>query len=171
MSGRGEHTGTSPGNAGRFDGYDVTAQRKYWDGTTAEVVLGRLAPPAELKFFTEEGAETAGALCDVILAQHTEPKVPVLSMVDARLHEGPTDGWRYEDLPEDSEAWRTSLSFLDQDAKDAYGHRFHECTIDQQRDLVQAVQDAESWHGWPAKHVWSLWGRYICAAFYAHPWA
>ena len=23
----------------------------------------------------------------------------------------------------------------------------------------------------PAKHVWSLWTRYACAAFYSHPWA
>ena len=28
-----------------------------------------------------------------------------------------------------------------------------------------------SWHGWTAKHVWSLWTRYACAAFYSHPWA
>jgi len=43
-------------------------------------------------------------------------------------------------------------------------------------DLVQAVQDQASggtWHGLPAGHVWSLWTRYACTAFYSHPsaWA
>jgi hypothetical protein len=41
--------------------------------------------------------------------------------------------------------------------------------------LVQAVQDlandGKDWHGWPAKHTWSLWTRYASAAFYSHPWA
>ena len=38
--------------------------------------------------------------------------------------------------------------------------------------LIQGVQDRKgSWHGMPAKQVWSLWTRYACAAFYAHPWA
>ena len=32
-------------------------------------------------------------------------------------------------------------------------------------------QDADRWHGFDAKHVWSLWTRYACAAFYSHPWA
>ena len=27
------------------------------------------------------------------------------------------------------------------------------------------------WHGLPASRVWSLWTRYACTAFYAHPWA
>jgi hypothetical protein len=35
------------------------------------------------------------------------------------------------------------------------------------------VQDlgAKAWHGLPAGRVWSLWTRYACTAFYAHPWA
>ena len=39
--------------------------------------------------------------------------------------------------------------------------------------LIQAVQDLGSgdWHGLPASRVWSLWTRYACTAFYAHPWA
>lgn len=165
-------SGATPGNEGRFDGYDVMAQRRHWDKQTAQVVEARLAPPSpELKFFTPEEAETAGALLDVVLAQHAGPKVPVLAMVDARLAEGSTDGWRYDSMPEDAEAWRYSLQYLQQDADDLFGCRFSQCSTEQQGGIVQAVQDAETWHGWPAKHVWSLWTRYACAAFYAHPWS
>ena len=32
-------------------------------------------------------------------------------------------------------------------------------------------RDGDDWHGLPAGHVWSLWTRYACTAFYAHPWS
>ena len=31
-------------------------------------------------------------------------------MIDARLAEQQTDGWRYEDMPEDGQAWRDTLA-------------------------------------------------------------
>ena len=40
------------------------------------------------------------------------------------------------------------------------------------RVLVQAVQDGDGdWHGLAPPHVWSLWTRHACTAFYSHPWA
>jgi hypothetical protein len=170
----GEHptTGTTPGDKGRFEGYDVVAQQEYWDPVTTDLVKGRLeGGRGELRYFTESEAETASALLDIILGQHDDPKVPVLQMVDARLAAGETDGWRYEEMPEDGDAWRQTLSGLDEDANEAFGRRFHECSTEQQGDLLQGMQDVKSWHGLPAEHVWSLWTRYGCAAFYSHPWA
>lgn len=163
--------GQTPGGEGRFDGYDVLAQSGYWDSVTSEVVIERTQQKRVLSFFTAHEAETCRALLELVLANHTEPRVPVLEMVDQRLFEGETDGWRYEDMPEDGEAWHRSLRHLDEDATEAFGAAFASCTTDQQGRLVQGVQDAETWHGMPGKHVWSLWTRYACAAFYAHPWA
>jgi len=171
MSPRAEGPGTTPGNEGRFEGYDVLSQKKYWDPATAGVVEARLTPPGRLAFFTESEAATAAALLDLLLGQHEEPKVPVLELVDQRLDAGETDGWRYEDLPEDSEAWRQSLAFLDEDAKEQLGQRFHLCSDDDLGRLLQGVKDSQTWHEWSAEHVWSLWTRYACSAFYAHPWA
>ena len=39
--------------------------------------------------------------------------------------------------------------------------------------IIQNVQDlgARHWHRLVASHVWSLWTRYVCTAFYSHPWA
>src|SRR5512144_1315804 len=53
------------------------------------------------------------------------------------------------------------------------GTRFCELAWQDQADLVQQVQDrsGSTWHEMPATHVWSLWTRYACAAFYSHPWA
>ena len=144
-----------------------------WDAVTAGVVLARLTPSPELSFFTGVEQATAEALCDQLLAQHDEPRIPVAALIDVRLATGETDGWHYADMPEDAEAWRQTLAFLDNDAKRQGGASLSQLGQQQQAALVQGVQelDGQSWHGLPATHVWSLWTRYACTAFYSHPWA
>ena len=145
-----------------------------WDDATKGVVLARLGPRPPLHFFTPAEEATAGALLDQLLAQWDEPRVPVLEFVDARLSEGVTDGWRFADMPEDGAAWRASLSALDDDAATRHeGRPFGELSHGDQYRLLRHVQDlgagGKDWHGLHAGHVWTLWTRYACAAFYAHP--
>jgi hypothetical protein len=165
-------TGVTPGGQGRFDGFDVLAQLSTWDEVTAGVVLRRLGPPQALRFFSPAEEAVASALVDHLLDQWDEPKVPVLAMIDERLTEGSTDGWHYADMPTDGEAWRQTLAFLDSDAVDRHGRGFAYLSRDEQAEGIQEVQDCRGdWRGLPATHVWSLWTRYACTAFYAHPWA
>ncbi len=169
-------TGTTPGGQGRFDGYDVLGQVSTWDEVTAGVVLRRLGPPEPMRFFTPVEESVAGALFDHLLGQWDVPKVPVLAMVDQRLTEDRTDGWHQADLPPDQRAWHLTLSLLDEDAADRHGCGLVALSRDQQAAVIQSVQDRAGeaggrWHGLPAAHVWSLWTRYACTAFYAHPWA
>src|SRR6202012_3461708 len=108
------------------------------------------------------------ALLDQLLAQQRDDLgVPVLEMVAARLADGQTDGWRYADLPEDGQAWRDTLAYLDQDTADRCGISFAAAPENEQLALIQAVQDLASgaWHGLNAARVWSLWTRYACTAF------
>ena len=100
--------------------------------------------------------------------------MPVLELIDARLAEGETDGWRYDDMPEDGEAWRRRSAYLDDDADRALGAGFAELDRDQQAaaDPGRAgPRPATTGTGCRPTHVWSLWTRYACAAFYSHPWA
>jgi len=167
------HRSGTPGAwDGRFPGFDVAAQARHWDPVTAGVVLDRLRIPQELSFFTPDEEAAAVALCDQLLGQDgADDRIPVTALIDRRLTQGETDGWRYADMPEDAQAWRDTLRYLDADAGDRYGCTFAECGPGDQQALIQAVQDAGSdeWHGLNAAHVWSLWTRYACTAFYAHP--
>jgi hypothetical protein len=158
---------------GRFPGFDVMAQSEYWDGATQAVVGSRLGLLPDVRFFTPQEEATASALFDQLLDQREEPRVPVVNMVDQRLAEQHTDGWHYDDLPADADAWRQSLAGLDKDATDRHGASFAGCTWDQQRDIIDSVQrrGPASWHGLPSARIWSLWTRYACTAFYSHPWA
>jgi Gluconate 2-dehydrogenase subunit 3 len=155
----------------RFPGFNAAAQSKHWDPVTAGVVLSRLGMPPHIRFFTPAEEATAIALCDQLLDQCGEPLVPVVPLIDARLAGQQTDGWHYQDMPEDGQAWRESLANLDADALAKYGTRFTECSAQEQASLIQNVQDLGSgnWHNLNAGHVWSLWTRYACTAFYAHP--
>jgi hypothetical protein len=155
----------------RFPGFDVTAQAPHWDAATAGVVLSRIGMPPDIRFFTPDQEAIATGLCDQLLGQAGEPLVPLVAMIDARLAEQETDGWHYADLPEDGQAWRDTLGYLDDDAQAKFGRGFARCDGAEQEVIIQAVQDLGSgdWHGLPASRVWSLWTRYACTAFYSHP--
>ena len=130
------------------------------DGTGHPVLharrAGRSRPPCATSCSTSDG----------------DAEVPVVNLIDARLAEQQTDGWRYDDMPEDGQAWRDTLAALDSDARDQLRRTASPaCAEDQQAALIQAVQDlgSDAWHGLPRQAVWSLWTRYACTAFYAHP--
>ena len=153
--------------------FDVLRQTRYWDDVTAGVVLERLSTATELAFFTDAEVAVARPLLDLLLGQRDDPLVPVLDLVDTRLARGETDGWHYDDLPEDGAAWRHTLAGLDEDAQSRHRMPFARVGVDVQRALIQAVQDlahgGARWHDYPAGQVWSLWTRYACTAFYSHP--
>src|SRR4051794_32296332 len=164
--------GITPQHRGRYHGFDVLSQVEVWDDVTAGAVLSRLSHPTGLAFFTPREVGVARPLLDLLLAQDGEPRVPVLELIDERLALGETDGWHYDAMPEDGDAWRQTLACLDEDAHRRFGRGFGELAPDAQATLVQAVQDTDGdWHGLNSWHVWSLWTRYACTAFYSHPWS
>jgi hypothetical protein len=169
--------GLPAGDSPRFPTFDVLRETDTWDEVTSGVVLRRLAPAPSLRFFTIIEEAAARALLDRLLDQPPEgdarPRVPVTELVDTRLAELQTDGWRYEDLPPDDQTWRRSLAALDEDARATGGRCFAELPPQAQEELLGAVQSVRDacWHGMRADHVWNLWLRYACTAFYAHPWA
>ena len=156
---------------GRFPGFDVLSQQDHWDDATRAVIDDRLAVPAEYRFFTAAEAAAARALFDQLLYQRGEPAIPVARMVDARIAARSTDGWHYDTMPSDHDAWRRSLAALDEDAEDEYGAVFHALEWDEQTRLLARIHDSKEdrWHGMPPSAVWSLWTRYACTAFYSHP--
>jgi Gluconate 2-dehydrogenase subunit 3 len=181
---------TPRGGPDRFPGFDVFRERRRWDPVTAAVLTGRVGPPPEPRFFTPDEEAIATALVDLLLGQQDpdpstvlgarqadgqrgRPRIPVTAMIDSRLAAAETDGWRYANMPEDGQAWRETLRFLDADAQAKHGRGFAGLPASDQAALIQVVQDTGEgdWHGRPASRVWSLWTRYACTAFYSHPWA
>lgn len=165
-------TGITPGGRGRFDGFDVLGQVRTWDDETKGVVLSRLVRRGELSFFDPTEERCARALLDRLLAQEQDPRVPVVEAIDARLAQRIGDGWRFDDMPEDADAWKRSLAALDDEAQACRGRMFCQLEPQDQKDVIERIRTTEGrWRGLPAAHLFDLWMRYACTAFYSHPWA
>ncbi|AMM22650.1 hypothetical protein AX769_21170 (plasmid) [Frondihabitans sp. PAMC 28766] len=159
---------------GRFPGFDVMDQSKHWDDATLAVIGSRLHDLPHVRFFTPAEEATAKAVLDQLVGQQAapgEPNIDLVRMVDRRLAEDETDGWHYDTMPPDEQAWRDTLKALDEDAVAESGSMFAESSWDNQHALLSSVQGGEGdeWHGMPRKAVWSLWTRYAATAFYSHP--
>jgi hypothetical protein len=165
-----QRQGTTPQMHGRYPDYDVLQDAPHWDDVTRKVVLGRLEPPGPLRFFSEVEAATLGPFCDIVLAQDAEPRVPVLSMVDAKFADGKLDGFRYENMPQDSETWRQVARGLDESA----GGSFAALDDEGRGAIVQRFSESELeggvWDDLDQSRAWSVVLRAILSEFYSHPW-
>lgn len=158
----------------RFPGFDVLGQSSHWDDATRATVLGRMHDLPAMRFFTPGQQAALVCLLDQLVGQRAEPggpRVELARIVDARLAERQTDGWHYDTMPTDDQAWVRSLEALDDDAVAASGTVFGELSWDQQRELLDRLHssDAKNWHGMPRAAIWGLWTRYAATAFYSHP--
>jgi hypothetical protein len=171
-----QRRGTTPGMVGRYPDFDVLAELDHWDEVTRKVVLDRVEHVPELRFFDAREAATLGALCDHVTGQvGEEPKIPVLAYVDEKLHDGNLDGYRYYDMPDDRETWRSVARGLDEEARKQGRESFALLSEHDQDEIVHPFSKAELFGGsWAALNVsraFSVVVRQICAQFYAHPWA
>ncbi len=165
-----QRRGTTPQMHGRYPDYDILELAGDWDEATRTVVLGRLETPP-IRFFDGPEVLTLGALCDAVTDQRRDPRVPVLAMIDKKLHAGQLDGFRYADMPEDPETWRQVARGLDE----AAGHPFGGLDDDAREIIVGRFADGRLtggiWDQLPCGRAWKVVTRGILAAFYSHPWA
>jgi hypothetical protein len=170
-----QRNGVTPQMHGRYPDYDVLDEVEHWDARTRRIVLERVQSVPPLRFFTDSEARTLSAFCDVVLAQDSEPKIPVLKMVDAKLFAGKLDGFRYADMPDDRETWRLVARGLDAAARQHGAREFASASWELQCQVVDSFAQAnlhgEVWDELNPKRAWSVVMRAVLSAFYSHPWA
>ncbi|MBS1845839.1 MAG: gluconate 2-dehydrogenase subunit 3 family protein [Actinobacteria bacterium] len=167
-----QRRGTTPQGYGRYPDFDVLDQVDHWDEVTRRVVLSRLEKIPPIRFFDEREAATLGAFCDTVLAQHSEPRIPVLAMVDAKLHAHQLDGYRYADMPPDGQTWRQVARCLDEEARALRADDFASASQGIRDNVVGRFAEGElAWEGFPVEKAWAVAMRMTLSAFYSHPWA
>jgi Gluconate 2-dehydrogenase subunit 3 len=170
-----QRRGITPQMVGRYPDYNVLDAADLWDETTRNVVLSRLDPPAELRFFSAEQAPTARAFCDTVTAQDRDPRIPVTEMVDEKMAARRFDGYRYEDMPDDDETWRRVVAGLDEVACRRYGRPFAHCEEEVREAIcdqfAKGALEGGTWDTLDCKKAWNVCTRAILSAFYSHPWA
>jgi hypothetical protein len=167
-----QRRGITPQMRGRYPDYDALASAGHWDSLTRRVVLDRVADVPPIGFFTEHEARALRAFCDTVMGQDSEPRIPVLEMVDAKLHAGRLDGFRHHDMPPDTETWRQVSANLDLNALE-YGCEdgFAGVGSKAQHEIVERFADGELDWDLPVEKAWRVVMRGVLGAFYSHPWA
>lgn len=165
---------------GYYPGYSTLGQQKFWDAHTREVVLDRVQNTPQIRFFTPEEARVMEAVCDHILPQDDRDeahKIPIVPRIDKRLYEDKHDGYQYEKMPPDREAFRLGIRAIEEIAHHLHGRGFLEIEPLEQDRILKSLHDGkppaahEIWRRMPVHRFWMLLVQDCAEAYYAHPWA
>jgi hypothetical protein len=171
-----QRRGRTPQMHGRYPDFDVLQEAGHWDPVTREMVLGRVHAVPEIRFFSPAEASALGTLCDLLTAQDSEPRIPVINYIDEKYDQGDLDGFQFEDMPDDRDAWRLVAQGLDEQAAERAGAAsFAAADTAVQLGIVADFADGHLHGGaWDELNVTRAFGlvmRVVLACFYSHPWA
>ncbi len=165
---------------GYYPGFSTLKQKRYWDAATRKVIEERVSRQKPIRFFTQDEARTMYAVVDRILPQDDrtdERRIPILPSLDERLFENRLEGYRFEDMPPDQEAYRIAARAFEQMAQALHGRAFHELERREQEEILKSVHQAkplaaqELWGQMNIERFWPLLVSDVIAVYYAHPWA
>lgn len=151
-----------------------------WDDQTREVVRKRLEEIPPIRFFTEEEARTLLAVAERIVPQpdrSQDEKVPVVPWIDAKLFNDERDGYRYEDMLPQREAWRLGLAGIDETAQALFdGKPFAALDVLSQDVVLERVARGTApgsvWMRMPAIRFFkNMLCITIVKTYYSHPLA
>jgi gluconate 2-dehydrogenase gamma chain len=142
---------------------------------TREVLEERLNQPVTApRFFATDAFATLRAVCARLIPQHDhhEP-IDLAGAIDQRLAENKTDGWRYDDMPPDADAYTQGLQGLDESARLTFGVAFVDLTSEQQDQMLSMVQrggaPGEIWKTIPQQRFFEELLAETCECYYSHP--
>lgn len=151
-----------------------------WDDQTREVMRRRLEEVPSIRFFTDDEALTLAAVVERIVPQPDRSetaKVPIAPWIDEKLFKDERDGYRYEELLPQREAWRLGLSGINQTAGALFdGRSFFKLDPLSQDVVLRQVERGDppgsTWKLLPAARFFrDLLCVTIVKIYYAHPLA
>ncbi len=165
---------------GYYPGYSTLSQQNFWDEATRNLVRERVEEVSPIRFFSSDEARLLQAILDRILPQDDRDeahKIPILPFIDERLYTGRINGYRYEHMPPDGEAYRLGLQGIDAIARRLYGCSFVELEPLGQDQVLLTLHDgkppagADIWQRVSVNHFWMMLLQDAVSVYYAHPYA
>ena len=165
---------------GYYPGFSTLAQQAFWDETTRKTVLHRVENTPPIRFFTPEEARLMGVVFDHLLPQADREearRIPILNFVDKRLYENRIDGYRFESMPPDRDAYKQGMQAIEQIARALYGESFVDLRPLHQDEILKSIHDGtpaaagEIWTKLPTHMFWMLMLSDAVEAYYSHPLA
>lgn len=130
----------------------------------------------EPQFFAPETYRLFVAVAARLFPQPERPvPIPLIMAVDKRLAEGQSDGWRYDALPPDREAYRLGLGGIEQIAQALFQTDFEQLAPTQQDAVIESLASGnppgEAWQHLRADRFFEEILAELTENYYAHPWA
>lgn len=101
--------------------------------------------------------------------------IPLAPAIDQRLAEGRADGWRYDALPPDREAYRLGLGGVQEIAHALFQAAFEQLDPSQQEQVIEALASGRppgaTWQTLDAGRFFEELLAELTETYYAHPWA
>jgi Gluconate 2-dehydrogenase subunit 3 len=165
---------------GYYGGYSTLAQKKNWDAATRAAVIERVEKAAAIRFFSQQEATLIGAVIDRVLPQDDRSQartISILSVLDERLYRNSLNGFRYEDMPPDQEAYKLAIKAIEEMARARFRESFVDLTMHQQEMILKSLHDGKPdpeisvWQRLPVHRFWAMLMEDCVTAYYSHPWA
>lgn len=162
-----------------YPGFDVMHQQDHWDEATRQLVQRRVHQIPPIRFFDANEVRILSVVVDRVMPQDDRPpeaRIPIVPWIDQRCYEHLTDGWRFDDMPPDEEAWRLGLRGIDEVARNRFDRPFVDLSADDQDAVLRTIADGSPpgtvWTTLNARRFWIyIVLRQICSIYYAHPTA
>lgn len=143
---------------------------------TRAVLTERLTKQSgPLRFFSPEEADTLRHVAARLIPQSAEAGyvVDLVGPVDDRLANNESDGWRYDALPADTDAFRQGLAGFHESAQALYGQSFDRLADTEQDTLLEQVQQGTApgmmWQQLPPKRFFEDLLAELVTVYFSHP--
>jgi hypothetical protein len=165
---------------GYYPKFQTLSQQKFWDAKTREVVLDRVENVPDIRFFDERQMRLLEAICDRILPQDDRERahrIPIVPQIDRRLYDDSHDGYRFEQMPPDREAYTLGLEAIEQISHGLHERGFVDIGMVEQEAILRSLHHGkpaaahEIWKRMPVHRFWMLLVQDCAEAYYSHPWA
>ncbi len=145
---------------------------------TRAVLINRLEKQETVTplFFNDTAFATLRSVCARLIPQpNRSQKIDIAGMLDEQLAAGKGNGWRYDQMPPDKEAYTLGLQGVDETAVLMFGNAFILLTAEDQDDVLKAVQsgsvEGKVWEQLPANLFFEELLASIVEIYYSHPLA
>jgi len=165
---------------GYYQGYSTLSQKKNWEEATRTVVEKRVLKIPPLRFFSADEGRLIEAILSRVMPQDDradDRRIPILPILDERLHKNSLNGFRYEDMPSDQEAYRLGMQAIDEMARARFSQSFCDLTVHRQELILKSIHDGQPepdhrvWQTMPVHRFWAMLMEDCITAYYSHPWA
>jgi hypothetical protein len=130
--------------------------------------------PTQPRFFEPHAFATLTTICDRLIPQFPRA-VDIAGGLDERLADNKRDGWRYDVMPPDQEAYRRGLAGVDETARALFGSDFIGLVESQQEAVLQTLSGGEppgeTWTAMPAGYWFEELLVEASEIYFAHPLA